>query len=130
MNLPRLSCSDLQRAIRIVLAYVVHSKPLLCRAEATWHAHADHETERRLDSHLLALIAQISVVLLIAPMEFDNLGILERHLPCANVIQCRAQCPSQLIGFTLDHLVRLHRTVVVAASGIGLVDSQARKKLS
>mmetsp|Transcript_51627 Transcript_51627/g.154270 ORF Transcript_51627/g.154270 Transcript_51627/m.154270 type:complete len:398 (-) Transcript_51627:480-1673(-) len=130
MELPSLAGRDLEGSVCVALRDVVHGKPLLSRAVAARQAHTDHEAEGVLDAEFLALLAEVAVVLLVAAVELDELGVLEGHLASANVVESLLQGPSQLPSFVLDDLVRLHGAVVVASGCIRLVDTQPREELA
>mmetsp|Transcript_40551 Transcript_40551/g.88644 ORF Transcript_40551/g.88644 Transcript_40551/m.88644 type:complete len:334 (-) Transcript_40551:1265-2266(-) len=87
MDLPGLPRGDLQRPVRVLVADVVHGYPLLCSAVSPRHADADHEAEGILDAQFLALLAKIPVILLVAAVGFDELGILEGHLSGGDIVQ-------------------------------------------
>mmetsp|Transcript_36944 Transcript_36944/g.83569 ORF Transcript_36944/g.83569 Transcript_36944/m.83569 type:complete len:307 (+) Transcript_36944:1293-2213(+) len=114
MQLPCLTCSDLQGCVCELLANVVHGNPLLGCAVTARHTHTDHETECILDAHFLAFLAHVSVVLLVAAVRLDELGILEWHLTSGDVIKSLLQAASELPCLHLDHLVRLDRAVILS----------------
>ena len=130
MNLPRLPGGDLQSAIGEVLANVIHGNPLLRSAEATRKADADHEGKCVLNTHLLTLFAKITVILLVASMRLDQLGVLERDLARSDIVQALLHATTQLLGLNLDLLIRLHWAIITATSGIGLVNTESREKLA
>ena len=130
VHLPRLPGGDLQSAIGEVLANVIHGNPLLGSAEATWKADADHEGECILDTHLLTLFAKITVILLVASMRLDQLGVLERDLARSDVVQTLLHATTQLLGLNLDLLICLHWAIIAATGGIGLVNTESGEQLA
>mmetsp|Transcript_28861 Transcript_28861/g.72881 ORF Transcript_28861/g.72881 Transcript_28861/m.72881 type:complete len:250 (-) Transcript_28861:1519-2268(-) len=129
MQLPRLARRDLERAIRVLPASVIHGQPLLGGAIPCWKPHADHEAEGILDAELLPLLPEIAVILLVAAMRLDQLRIMERNLAGCDVIQGHLQGSPKLLGLGLDHLVRLHWPVILASRGGCLVHAKSGVEL-
>ncbi len=130
MDLPCLSRCDLQRSIGKVLANVIHGNPLLSCAKATRQADSDHKTEGVFHTHLLTLFTQVTIILLVAAMGFDQFGVLEWDLTSSDVIQALLHASSQLFGLNLDLLISLHRAIITTTSSIGLINTQAREELA
>mmetsp|Transcript_26431 Transcript_26431/g.71695 ORF Transcript_26431/g.71695 Transcript_26431/m.71695 type:complete len:247 (-) Transcript_26431:460-1200(-) len=63
-------------------------------------------------------------------MELDDLGVLKGNLTRADVVEHLLQGATQLLRLCLDHLIRLHRPIVVAACSVDLVHTQAREELA
>mmetsp|Transcript_58881 Transcript_58881/g.140485 ORF Transcript_58881/g.140485 Transcript_58881/m.140485 type:complete len:288 (-) Transcript_58881:727-1590(-) len=116
MELPCLTSGNLQCGVCELLADVVHGNPLLGSAESTWHTNANHEAEGILDAKLLTLLAHVSVILLVASVGLDQLGVLEGNLSGADIVQGLLQAASELPGLNLDHLIRLDRAIVALST--------------
>mmetsp|Transcript_75651 Transcript_75651/g.180769 ORF Transcript_75651/g.180769 Transcript_75651/m.180769 type:complete len:253 (-) Transcript_75651:893-1651(-) len=130
MHLPSLSRGDLQSAIREVLANVIHGDPLLRCAEATRKAHTNHEGKSILYAHLLPFFAKVTVILLVAAMRLDQLGVLEGDLTGGDIIQAFLHATTQLLGLNLDLLICLHWAIIAATGGIGLVNTESGEQLA
>mmetsp|Transcript_44984 Transcript_44984/g.97892 ORF Transcript_44984/g.97892 Transcript_44984/m.97892 type:complete len:248 (+) Transcript_44984:1250-1993(+) len=125
MDLPSLTRGDLQGSICKVLANVVHGNPLFRSAVSTRQADTNHEAEGILNTHLLALFSQVSVILLVAAMGLDQLGVLERDLASGDVVQAFLHASSKLLRLDLDLLVSFHWAIITTSSCISLVDTKS-----
>mmetsp|Transcript_109266 Transcript_109266/g.273695 ORF Transcript_109266/g.273695 Transcript_109266/m.273695 type:complete len:244 (-) Transcript_109266:607-1338(-) len=130
MQLPRLACRDLECAVSILPASVIHGQPLLGGAIPCWKPHADHEAEGILDAELLPLLPEIAVILLVAAVRLDQLRVMEGNLAGCDVIQGHLQGSPKLLGLGLDHLVRLHWPVILASRGGCLVHTKSGVELA
>mmetsp|Transcript_182201 Transcript_182201/g.443392 ORF Transcript_182201/g.443392 Transcript_182201/m.443392 type:complete len:228 (-) Transcript_182201:409-1092(-) len=105
MKLPSLASCDLQSPVRVASGDIVHGEPLLSGAITTGQAYTDHEAEGVLNAELLPLFAQVPIVLLVAAVKLDHLGVLERHLAGADVVELLLQGTPQLLCLCLDDLI-------------------------
>mmetsp|Transcript_82454 Transcript_82454/g.148809 ORF Transcript_82454/g.148809 Transcript_82454/m.148809 type:complete len:467 (+) Transcript_82454:1280-2680(+) len=126
VELPGLTSGDLQRAVGELAADVVHGQPLLSCAVAARQADSDHEAEGVLHAQLLSLLAHVTVILLVAAVELDHLGVLERHLAGGDVVEAGFQAPPELVRLRLDDFIVLHWAVVIATTANSLVDTELR----
>lgn len=130
MHLPCLACGDLQSSVGKLSTNVIHSNPLLSRAKATGQADTNHEAEGVLDSHFLTFLTEISIILLVGSMGFDQFGVLEGDLTSGDVVQRFFHASSELLGLHLDLLISLHRAIITASSCICLVNTKTGEKLA
>ena len=75
MQLERLARGQAQRTRAVRARQLAERQPLLGRADATGQARADHEAVGRLELLMLALGAQVAIVLHVAAVELDELRV-------------------------------------------------------
>ncbi len=76
VELKRLSRRQSQRSVGVAARNFIERQPLLRGADPAGQAGADHETVGRLELLQPPLLAQVAIVLLIAPVELEELRIV------------------------------------------------------
>jgi hypothetical protein len=107
--LERLARGQAQGLVGVARGDGVEREPLLGRADTARHAQADHERIRRFELFLLALGALVAVVLHVAAVELEQLGIGLRDGAGHVVGEALFDGAAQIIAVVLDALGRIQR---------------------
>jgi len=132
VHLHGLPIRHLHCAVGVLLAKVIKDDELLSTHVATRKAKADHVAHGVFDAKLLALPAQISVVLHVSSMALQQEEVAARNCTSRVISQGLVDCAAQLAGLRLHSLrARWRRRGSASSSSCcRCVDTQGRIQLS
>src|SRR5690606_40102961 len=104
--LTRLARGQAQAAVAIAARKTGQRQPLAWRAHAAWQAGAPHEAPGGLELLPRALLAQVTIVLLVAAVELDELPVGLAQAAGGRIGQALDQRAAQQAAGALDALDR------------------------